>query len=225
MTSHEYPLYNAYIWEYIASPWVSWEPSSSTLLYAPFTNDLVDHSPSSTTMTKNGTVTNTTLNWVKCAYFNGWYIDVNLYTQTNVTHTISLWFYTTTNNDSWWIICSNPCWIMQWEAIAPNSSTIRYLSFWSEWWITASWSYTWQWFNVILTWWKMYVNNTYIWEKTTAPNWASYKYSICNHASWSSCSRRVRYWYVWEVIIENVVWSDEIRNAYYNQTKWNYWIS
>lgn len=220
MVSKAYELKQAYIWDCSG-----WKPWTSTLLYAPFSDDLVDHSWKSTTMTKSWTVTNTTLNWIKCAYFNWWYIDTNISTLNNLTHTISFWLYTNTNNDAWWIVCSNPCWITQWETIWTSSTTIKH-STWTNWWATPvnptlTWSFLWKWIHVINTWWRLYVDWNLVWTETATPA-GTYKYSICAHAVWSSCTRRIWYWYLSELIIEDKEWTAQEVQDYYNSTNDNY---
>lgn len=77
-------------------------------------------------------------------------------------------------------------------------------------------AYPWSWSNVYI-----YVN----WVKYTYPNWFNSQtsansiiYGNGNHPDYS-------YFYLSEMIVETKQWTDQEAVDYYNQTKWDYWIS
>lgn len=205
------------------------EPDSNTLLYLPFTDDLVDHSGRSQSVTKSGTVNITTLNNIKCAYFNWGYLDTQITTLQNLTHTLSARAYSTRTNDWGGIINSNPCGIYQWEHLGFNSKATYIAYTWSsgasgQISTSSALSYNAR-HCITFSWGRFYVDWVLIGSTSTTPYGPSYKYSICNHAQNSSCSRRVIYLYLREVIIDGKVWDDAFCKDYYQYTKSMFGIS
>ncbi len=201
-----------------------WKPWTNTLLYVSM-KDAIAVDAGTYTFT-NTSVTNTTLSWVKCGYFN-WSarLDTTLPWFSSQQHTISVWYKSWTVN-AYWIICSNPCGRTYWEVIYCNSSTdIRYNTYtWSSTPATISYNTTVTNRNHYLyTWWAFYVNWVKAWTTST---WCSAYWNFCIwwHNASSSCTRRFCTGYMREVILEDKVWSEDEVVAYFNQTKWEFWL-
>lgn len=200
-----------------------WKPWSNTLLYLPMTDDLLDHSWNSVSTSPESSVSITTLNGVKCGYFNNWQMPTWLATVTTVQKTVSFWMYTWAY--SWSVFNSNPCWIFSWDGAGLQSNwTIMFV--WMQWsWAANRWDVSasvWlnQWVHVCWTNKSIYINWQLI--NTSSSNagivnlW--YNYVIWWAPSWN-CGYTKYTGYLSEFIMEDKVWSAEDILNYYNSTK------
>lgn len=199
-------------------------PNENTVIYYPLLDDYQDHSWKSVTTTTTGTPSITTLDWVKCCYFNGSSTVDTSATLSEVNSTMSAWVYQTTASSMF--LWNQPCWITQWIAMTIDSSWYRcYIYNWSSWGnALVSWTYTWAWHLFTLTNRKLYVDWVYKTEiSSSASLWWNQPLNIWWHNVNSSCTRTKITWYVWETFVE--IWerdSDKILE-YYNNTRPRYY--
>jgi hypothetical protein len=215
-------LKNDYIGEYkVFVPW------SNTLLYLPMTDDLLDHSWKSVTVTNNG-VSISSWTW----YFNGsWYLSIP--TADNIlwnVFTISWYWkvsarptysaiFATRNSTSWWLTVQ-----YEWTHLFASTAT-------NNWDLIAVGNIFTKnnvWENYVLvrkvTNWELYKNWVKVWTAT------SWNWNIIQ--SWSASfiwrngadSATNITWYIGQFIIENRAWTAQEVSDYYNQTKSNYWL-
>lgn len=232
MTKRRYFLWGGIInlwtvWE--ASFWPEksvddkWQPWENTVAYYPFLNDTWEVTWKSSWI--NTWVTITTLNWVKCWYFN-WSsrIETNISAFTDINHTLACWIKRNWWNTAW-AICANPCWVFSWDVIYPSwDNKYVYQSY-----ATSNGGFTIEsntlnqseWHCVIFTWWKLYVDWILQWSGSWWYRWW-YVYTIWWHTTNSSCTRQFLTWYMWDVVIDNSVWTDAQIAAYYNKTRSRY---
>lgn len=217
----EYEVQNIYIGH------LEWyQPNENTIIYFPLTDDTQDHSGKSVTVSTTGNPTITTLDWVKCCYFN-WSstIDTNA-TNNDFNVTWSAWVYQTA---SWSMFLWNqPCWIAQWTSLQIQSNRFYlYVYNGSSWYYAAvDWIYTWWWHHFLVSNKKIYID----WEyKTTfwynISIWWNQPINLWWHNANSSCTRSKITWYMWETFIESWEWTAEQVARYYNATKNNYTTS
>lgn len=199
-------------------------PNENTVIYYPLLDDYQDHSWKSVTTTTTGTPSITTLDWVKCCYFNGSSTVDTSATLSEVNSTMSAWVYQTTASSMF--LWNQPCWITQWIAMTIESSWYRcYIYNWSSSnSALVSWTYTWAWHLFTLTNRKLYIDWVYKTEiSSSASLWWNQPLNIWWHNANSSCTRSKITWYVWETFVE--IWerdSDKILK-YYNNTRPRYY--
>jgi hypothetical protein len=221
----EKELQNAYIGEYPER----WQPWANTLAYYPLTQDANDYSGNNRNWTASN-VNYTALSWVDCAVFNGnnskitwnwglWVSDI----------TISAWV----NSSSWTNLLSMAamCWwsesVQMWlrngvtaEGDIWNGNDDTTVSDWSV--------RDWNRHNLIATYDRQYltfyVDWILIWQSAE-----TISFSINNMWIWwhyaNSSGLFSFTWYISNVIYENKIRTSQEVSDYYNQTKWNYWIS
>ena len=208
----------------------TWQPWANTEAYFPLEDDYIDKSKNNISMTKNWTISFTTLSsWKKVANFQWWtiYSDNNFMSLLTNGYTVSYWY--TVNKSStnrrnqfylWWDFRTLECW----------ATTLE--TWWSGWWKTKLYYYgdnsVWDtshngWLNVAITVEnhtsvKMYINwNLYTSHSTTQSSWLLgiwYSASIWDYHNW----------YMSEFIVENKIRTAQEISDYYNQTKANYWL-
>ena len=101
-----------------------WHPSDNTILYLPFEEDMTDKSWKWTSVSVWKTsVSLTTLNWIKCAYFNWWILDTQI-TDNTFDRTVLTWIYII----SWEVMAlqSNPCWVFAWHYLMWSDNILSY---------------------------------------------------------------------------------------------------
>ena len=222
---------NKHYFIYSTNGWGWWQPWTNTLLYLPLDtiNTVNDLSGNNYNMTNNGSVSFWIYDWVDCAYF--W-------------TTAPYWLKNTSAN----IINGQYTYLAWINADLSNSWTINPRMFWwsSDWWIL--WNrfqntgiYPWYWHNTwvpITSWWHLvsFVGDT------TDGSYDSYKDGeYLNSWTWVTGSRNwiligANEWnnslsddrfcgYMSAVIFENRQWSATEISDYFDQTKWDYWIS
>ena len=212
-----------------------WKPSSSTLLYLPFTEDLNDYSWNNNNPTSSTNASITTLNWVKCCYLNIWRIVLpDIWSVFNSTFTVSWYINITGTVNNWYDMILWAWWGGSYNAFGfswyykPGRNDFwAWFYAWAEAKIDTT-GYSWWWRNFTatfdankkLTLYQNWVevasatastphisNNTlYVWVNTEVPN----------NSSWYS------YCYLWNIILENRAWSADEISTYYNWTKANY---
>lgn len=207
-----------------ASWYLVWKPLSTTVAYIPMEDDIAEKTWRSSFT--NYSVTNTTINGIKCWYFNGGarlLTNVSAYTNTN--HTICFWFKRNWGNDSW-IVGSNPCWVLKWDWFWLWSNKYTYeCYYWSGSWNIQSWTY-----NVserhcvVFTWWKVYVDWVLQGTNSWNYNWGTV-YTVGWHTTWNSCTNRFITWYMGDVVLDSSTWTEAQVLDYYNKTKKRYWFT
>ena len=207
-----------------ASWYLVWRPLSTTVAYIPMEDDIAEKTWRSSFT--NYSVTNTTINGIKCWYFNGGarlLTNVSAYTDTN--HTICFWFKRNWWNDSW-IVGSNPCWVLKWDWFWLWSNKYTYECYTgSNSWNIQSWTY-----NVserhcvVFTWWKVYVDWVLQGTNSWNYNWGTV-YTVGWHTTWNSCTNRFITWYMGDVVLDSSTWTEAQVLDYYNKTKKRYWFT
>lgn len=213
-----------------ATPW-GWQPWVNTLAYYPLESDVKDYSWNNNDGTNNGVT-----------FSNVWGVDCAVFTSASTKIWLP-WFWNFTNlTVSAWIKTTASIQLSIVVGIAPTSDNKNFSLSVYNWTATLS-RYTWVsynitdgvvndwvWHNILgtysSTWWtKLYVDWVYIdADATTTSVSSSSGYTFIGwHQSWQSM-----FAYVWN--ISNVILETAERNAqeisdYYNQTKWDYWIS
>lgn len=211
-----------------------WQPWANTLWYRPLTSvtTSTDQSWNNKNLTTyTGTVSYWTYKWVDCWYFSGAWIN---------NSSLSLWNTITLN---FWVYIENTTYSNQivsvlWPSTWDSSHGTNVLSFWYN---TNDWKYSLSSFdgsaevfiyeNIT----GKRVNVCYMydnWTCTIYVDW-TYKNSYSHNIIWST-HLSLGYWnsgdkmYGWgisNVILEDKVWTATEITDYYNQTKWDYWIS
>lgn len=212
------------------SDYIVWKPWNDVVLYVPLEDDIAEKTWKNTIT--NYSVSLTTLNWVKCWYFN-WSarIETSQRQFSNTSHTLSAWIY---YPDSWFTgwcnaLSSNPCWVYNWDIISITSSwtIVNYTVYtWNTSWEIkkSNLNLKWGWHNVVFSWWTLYLDWQVIWSNSWNYTWNQI-YTIWWHTTNSSCTRSFMKWYLREVIIWNSVWNAQEVLKYYNKTKKYFWIS
>ena len=219
---------------YLTVPWAAtpWRhPWANTIAYYPLETDANDYSWNSRDATNNW-ATFTTEGWVDCASFSDGTTKISLPALwTLTTLTASVWFKTininpdsvilqiapSTNDENFVLGCNNWTWALS-----------RYT--WTSYNIT-DWNVSdWTWHNMVGTytssWWaKLYVDWVYIWDDSTATtvSWDLGYSFIWWHQSWQSWYAYIGY--ISNVILEDKEWTSTEVSDYYDETKWDYWIS
>lgn len=217
--SFEHELKNAYIGEY----------QVNTVAYFPLENDYVDKSNNNISMTKNWTISFTTLSsWKKVANFQWWtiYSNNSFMNLLPSGYTVSYW-YTVNKNSTyrrnqfylWWDYSTLECWATTLETWWGLWKTKLYYYGDNSIWDTSHSG----WLNAVITVEnhtsvKMYINwSLYVSHSTTQSSWFL--------GIWySTYSRDCHNWYMSEFIVDGKLRTDQEIQDYYNQTKWNYWL-
>lgn len=203
--------------------WPVWRPWENTIAYIPMRDDIIEKSGNSSFT--NYSVTNTTINGIKCWYFNGSArLETNIPSFSNVNHTFNLWY----KRNWWsfaWFLSSNPCGVYAWEVFwYNNNNQLVYENYpSSSWFRSIVWTVSTQsdWHNLCFSWGNIYCDWVLL-ASNSGSFGGNYNFTIWWHTTWSSCTRQFITWYMSELIIESVVrTAQEIAN-YYNQTKSNY---
>ena len=176
--------------------------------------------------------------WLKVAEFSWNWSRVET-TFTWTPKTISAWIYKSTtlwdpkqdnwkqimwqnsaDNWNWWIfrVCNNttrPYWSMFQNWQMPNDVVYKQWNYFDKW----------QNFVCIVNWntTKFYINNVLVWTLNKAISvQRSLRMWLAPYDSWWDLTL---YWYISNIIIENVARTDEDRNKYFNKMKSLYWVS
>lgn len=206
-----------------------WQPWANTVAYYPFNTDFNDYSWNWFDLTNNWWVAIESVGWVTCANFK----DQSPYWLSRSTwNIITAWPYTylcRINRTWWWpynprIFWWNNEWWMLY-IVSWGKYSVEYPNYW--WWIPDS-----SWRHLICFTWNMST-----WEFSSYKDWSFI-------ASWTSSVRWARTWlviwttewnyslsddrFIWQM--SNVIFENKQRTAqeisdYYDQTKWDYWIS
>ena len=228
----ETPIKNMYIGEYIAprSPW------ANTIAYYPLdsTNTVNDLSWNNQTLSNSGVVF-WTYNWVDCAYCN----KKTVYRQiTNMpigwtSRTISIWVYDTEYTSNWqaiwwqWGSGSHFVLFQKWSSepspetngtqlSTPNGSVNANEPFVLN--VRTLMTCTYDGSTLML-----YKNGVQYWNTATPTlNTGSWNFYI---SWWRSVGNETFSGYLSNCIIENVAWTQQEVQDYFNSTKANYWIS
>lgn len=204
-----------------------WTPWANTVLYLPLESDLLDHSSNGYTVTNGWTApTQATIG------YRFWQSN-NQYLQTEAIPsspycTVSIWINKLGNDWSCVVIQptdSNPVFyidLVNKESSLSNRCDFEVNVWWSV--TVAQWATMtqWVWYNVVWVYDGSYVKIYSNWAlistvaaSWTIPSWTK-KYIIWHYSSNTFDG------YLSDVIIENVAWTDQKVENYYNQTKWDY---
>ena len=219
------PILNMIYW---ATWWGGWwrQPWANTILYTPLKLDLLDHWPNSITLNNTGVSLVSGQASIDVWYFDGssflsWWALSNLW-----DFHVSVWvkllsmsgsqfiFAWVNSGDiflgyqtAWW----DKIWIGR-NGIAWDNTTSYTLS-------TDTWyllSFDRQWSTLTFS-----INTNVIWTHNNTRSYpTAWWFEIGNDGAWNAIT-----WYMSDVIVESAWWTEQERTDYYDQTKWNYWIS
>ena len=206
-----------------------WTPWANTLLYLPLNStDTYTDKSWNNRGTTNYSVAFWTYQWVNCAYFNNAHIQVTPF-QIPTWLTFLVWFYRTWFNTNDWKIFD-----------ARTSPQYIFTINWESWYYTYGYCG-----NTIISSWTLVENKWCLYCMTSTWSSATLKllWNNINTTNTSSVSvsagtpsyiniwneynngaNRYFLWYLSNLILENRVWTSDEITAYYNQTKWNYWL-
>lgn len=230
------PISKVFLWNTQVRPswWWGWQPWANTLLYMPMNSvsQEIDQSGNNVP-TSNSWVTFWTYQWVDCGYFNRshiqittpfvipgnitilcwcyntWYYysstDWKVFDARNNSSTVLMWY---TNNNNMWYFSYN-----QTNLISGDKSQNE--------WVLAVVTVDSSWNATIYTKWANSDTST-----TDSRTWASFTPTYMN--VWNEWNNGADRYFLWG--LSNLIVEDKVRTAqevadYYNQTKWNYWIS
>lgn len=224
------PISKVFLWDTQVRP-SGWQPWANTLAYYPLTSTSTvnDMSGNNRNLTNNWSTTFWTYWGISCASMN-WYLYNWSLSWTLTTLTMSCWFWEISKGKnyylfmwlkSWtsWTDTNNLFFMYEWEG--RPSGTWFGLQYWESWSIN-SWTATskWAWHNWVITWdWsviKAYLDGTQVATRNRTTAVARNTIMLW----WGSFADK----YMSEAIYENVCWNAQKVSAYYNQTKWNYWL-
>lgn len=213
------------------TPIFNWKPWINTIAYYPLETNSNDYWQNQLNLTNSG-VEFVSLYDVRCAYFN-WnsflsYND-NLILW-NSAFTVSCWVYFTTDSNSWqniiafWNTGSNYAFSMWIHGSYDKKNNLM------VWWWNNDRD-TWyvlpknQWLNIVMihSWWtiKTFVNGALV-------NTATVSYNIYNTKTriwcWLSSDWDKYFWYIWQVIQEEIARTDNEVIDYFNITKKYFWL-
>ena len=207
------------------------KPTDDVVLYVPLENDIAEKTWKNTIT--NYWITIQTVWWISAWYFN-WSsrIETSQHQFSNTSHTLSArvyypasWFTTDFS-----IICSNPCWIFNWDVLAVWQSWTKlyYISYYQssrsraieKTWLNLKWTRH----NILFSWWILYLDWQQVWTWSWSYGWNQI-YTLWWHTTNSSCTRWFWQWHAREVIISNTVWNATTVLEYYNKTKKMFWIT
>ena len=210
-----------------------WQPWANTVAYYTLDTDFNDYSWNNRSLT-NSWATITTVSWVNCAYYDGSsYSQLDGYSLDNSHRTINLWVkctwwgyqwlvhiapYSWDSGGSLWIKFNNwntNVWPWDWANASAES-------------VTANVS-AWNWHNIVVTQetstTKLYVDWSLIWTISDYPSQSQVPWWWALWSKYFSLHSEKLTWYLSKVILENKVRTAQEISDYYNQTKWDYWIS
>lgn len=212
-----------------ATPSSWWHPWVNTIAYYEFNNNLDDSSWNWHNLSvRSGAVTyGVEASWWKYAYFdiNTWTYAYSNFPQIDTTAiTLSYWWQPKQIFTSWNEIS---------VAYTTTSNTVvllatnRSVSFWNlSWEITAT-ADTWYHLCVTIWWWNLtsYINWVQYETGSFSAPWTTSTKLVINNARDTNSSSFANNNYVSELIIEDKARTAQEIADYYNQTKWDYWIS
>ena len=211
--------------------WGGWTPWANTIAYYPLESDAKDYSWNNNDGTNNGVT-----------FSNVWGVDCAVFTSASTKIWLPWFWNFTTLTVSAWIKTTASISVSQVVGIAPTSDNKNFsLSIynwtatlsrytWNSYNITDGTVNDWTWHNIIGTytsaWWtKLYVDWVYIdADSTTTAVSSSSGYTFIGwHQSWQSMFAYS--WNISNVILETAERTAQDVQDYFNQTKWDYWIS
>ena len=219
------PILNMIYWATWGGGW-GWQPWANTIWYWK-----LEENTNATvwTTTSSNNVTFTTLaSWKKVAVFDGSSSRIVIPALPTWTNNTYLARVNKTGNWTWEMQAIVLCW-WSWKkgvALRTNTSPRWCMSSQFNAWTNLTWATsnnTWYFVAIVQnSSWSIYYLN---WSQasTSSVTWAN---SNTWSAIWSNSGAQDYFkWYISEVIVENKAWTDQEVSDYYNQTKWDYWIS
>lgn len=212
-----------------------WQPWANTIAWYPLdsTNTINDKSWNGYNLT-NSWITFGTNWWVDCAN-----MTTNVYAYStsiplpswNNARTISYWFYNTSNNnDTYWCAYGSH-WTGLFFAPRINGWNYSFMGYARDF-NTSTSVPTWVWQLVTLTYnWSTvvyYINGTKIYYSNLSLNttavWNTRKFVIWCRLDASATPWNYVTWYMSNMVLENVDWTEQEVSDYYDLTKSNYWL-
>lgn len=222
------PILNMIYW---ATWWGGgWQPWANTLVYLPFTEDLLDHSWNWVTFTQWWTNLSI-VNWV--ADFDGGYLYKNAsYWLSSLPATVSIWIYPTQLSSTWETSIINSH-IYQggynwWWSILNNNRQISLECLpWNTIFTSSIDLNKWHYLTYVLksSGSDLYLNGQKI---GTTNSWLALRDRLAIGTAWWTSSDFWVHLFNWKM--SQIIIEDKSRTAqeiadYYNLTKWDYWIS
>ena len=219
-------LKNAYIGEIQREPW------ASTIAYFPLETNWTD-TVWWYSIWQSGSFT--TYGWVKCLYLNSqrcsWASSFHAFSSSE-DFTINCWVFNSWGG-SYHIYCIWDGWASYFSFIdfyySGSDRNLQYQSPWIyPWTFGNSTATSARWHNVaaVRSSWtvKWYIDGVEysIWVDTSSISSSNSRLSLWG-LYWNNNNKLV--WYLSKFIVDWVAWSSTEISRYYNQTKWNYWIS
>lgn len=208
----EHPLKNAYIGE---RPYYDYTPTSNTLVYYPFKEDMNDYSWNNKNLSiDSGTVS---------------------YADNKITISNALRGSTILNGVSGAFTISFRCtWAWSYNFYDRDS-------WWPQWFCGANWNGNYRWNAIINNSWRRAGNTTaagtasdfvlltvvYDWSQFLAYLNGTQTGTVTNctgNIKWTATYFLIEWWTWGQVIIEKWAWSVSDIQTYYNNSKWNYWL-
>jgi len=227
-------LKNAYIGE-----WTPYTPTSDTLAYYPLNWNLKDYSWNwhNGTWSTGTAKYNTLSSWLKVAEFSWWVSRVTT-TFSGTPKTVSLWVYKSTSLsdpfvNTWkWIAWQNiednwTWWLFRLINSSARPNKVIYQNGnYDSYRVEKTESYYDKWINLVITnSWStslFYVNWVYV--GSVSNNISTWGSLWIGTTPYDTSANNTLYWYVSDLILENIVWNSTKITNYYNQTKSNYWL-
>lgn len=206
-----------------------WQPWANTIAYYPLTQDANDYSWNNYNITTSWASSYTTDGALLPDSFHaGLLVPFNIDTSNNYTLSCRCKPLTDKclNDDMRWIDLTQSTsnrlitlwqvWqVTQWWGSSAGSDfwTTSSFSIWTRYYITCtinSWT-----INIYFNWWNTWTKTWVSWHTCALRFWQE----------WNMWANRRWYWYMKDIIIEDKVRTSQEISDYYNQTKWDYWIS
>ena len=205
-----------------------WKPWANTIAYYPLNANFNDYSDNSYTLTNDGWAI-TPLSWVSCSYFTLNWKAYNNSVSFGTTRTISLWFSPYQSGTNWVMVWTWWNWSINTTVFAVavwNNNSLDISNYYNKW-VQSNTTISdgsWNYWCVVATWWnvKIYLNWTSVKTSSFALNSGG---RIMLWYRWDNGGDGRYQWYLSNVIVEDKARTAQEVSDYYNQTKWNYWIS
>ena len=226
---------------YWATGWGGWgwQPWVNTVAYYPLdsTNTVNDLSGNNHTLSKNWNADFGSYGWVDCCYIHSWQLTSSITAQTLATHTENIRYYETSapTYDNWVIMWFIKDWADNWWYCSWLLRARWYP--WGMYWIIAmlndgAWRSS-PAYSVTQNTWH---NACYVYDNGTVYCYVDWVLISSTSYTWNvsywkvEISRKDDYdrsinWYVSNAIFEDKARTAQEIQDYFNQTKWDYWIS
>lgn len=218
------------------SGWWGWQPWANTIAYYPLTSETTvnDMSGNGYNLSTSWTVTYGTWLWVDSMVGGSWYLSTQITTipVSDSARTLSIWAYlpSITYNKylTMWFYGTAMSFHSQHQMCYntyDNTVTPYLWNYYDDLFNSAINNSLPQWYNIIYVydWTAQYLYNNWVLiaQQNIALTTGNNTLYIWSNASWNDKFS----WNLSALIIENVAWTAQDVADYYDQTKWDYWIS